>query len=194
MKKLFLLMCLFVSSTFVNASDDESIIDKAKTTVSNVVDSTSAALNSVDTSSVTKQIYSDFKSALGAIGSALKVGVEHVYMILVKQQVVKSIVNVGLWAFLLIIVIVLFTKANKLYFVHLAQCGYKPDGSGQSRRNIDMEDTSLGVASVVLFILGIVFLVSSVIFICNSYTETITGFVNPEYGAIHEIMDHIKHN
>jgi hypothetical protein len=125
----------------------------------------------VDTSSTFKMIYNDVKDGITALGSALKVGAEHVYTVLVRQAIVEAI------TFLIIGIIglILCTK-----FVN----HYKSDEKWHENDN----PTGLGVLRVFQVILG------SILFLISILTidVIITGFVNPEYAAIKEILNILK--
>jgi len=112
-----------------------------------------------------KEVYSDVKEGLQGLGSALKVGSEHVYNILIKKQIAMSY----LWLFVglisTILLIICINKGNKndwddKYFFTYILCG--------------------GLGSI-LFIT----------FLCN-IDEIFLGLISPEYGAIKEIINFIK--
>lgn len=144
-----------------------------KANVSNIVDSlsknTKESVTYIDTSSNFKMIYTDIKSNIQALSSALKVGAEHVYEILVKQQIVNSIVWL-IFSVLCIICIIIFIKVIML-----------------ASKNNWNNDGTIGF----VFVAGIgciIFLI-----ICLAHIDIIVmGFVNPEYGAIKEIINFVK--
>jgi hypothetical protein len=152
-------------------SAQSGIISVAKNAAIEVVDSTKAAINQADTSSNFKMIYSDAKAGLEGLAKALKVGAEHVYVVLIKQQVVKSITWCALYlvAVFLIVVMVKFSKwAYKTY-----------------------DSDSPIIIPIVFGWLGV--LIFSIFCISNLDT-VVTGFVNPEYGAMESIFDFVKDN
>ncbi len=162
MKKLILLTITALTINVVSAS--------TLTELKNTADST---LKSIDTSSVTNKIYNDVKSGIVGLASGLKVGAEHVYMVLVKQQVVNSIIYC---VFFLLGLILIANFINR----------YKSD---EKWVTASREDPSfLGV------IRGAQVIVGSVLFIVGLFNIDImiTGVVNPEYGAIKEILTFIK--
>ncbi len=127
-----------------------------------------------DTSQITlNKVYNDVKEGLIGLGSALKVGSEHVYEVLVKQQLVNSINGL----LLIILTIILSILVIKGYIK--IRLKYKDD--------YDNSDVLiwycifLGGGALVMF--G-----SSIYYI----PDIITGFVNPEYGAMKDIMTFIK--
>lgn len=162
MKKILSILLLVTIFTITTKANVSSIVDSLSK-------NTKESITYIDTSSNFKMIYTDIKSNIQALSSALKVGAEHVYGILVKQQVVNSITWL-IFSILCIICIIVFIK-----IVMLA-----------SKNNWD-DDGTIGF----VFVAGIgciVFLI-----ICLAHIDTIvTGFVNPEYGAIKEIINFVK--
>lgn len=129
-------------------------------------------MNPQDSTTVTfSHVYNDFKDALNGVADALKVGAEHVYQVLVMQQVVNSI------TWLLIIAVLLIAGGITLKF------GIK-----------DMwnKDKEVKDHKIPLLVIGSIVLIASVIVLSVNMSTIITGFVNPEYGAIMEIKSFIK--
>lgn len=114
--------------------------------------------------SLMRTIYNDAKAGIQGLASALKVGAEHVYLVLVKQQLVYSIC----WLISWILIIIVLT-----YFIKFAKHVWKEDDEG---------------GLVVSFVIGICLIVWLSINLCH-IDNMVTGFVNPEYGAIMEIMN-----
>ena len=124
-----------------------------------------------DTAKVTlAQVYGDAKEALSGLGQALKVGSEHVYGILVKQQIVNSIT----WLVMLILFIITTLLSIKLLIYS---------------HTIDEDwGDSIGTMSIIGIIVSGILLI-----ICICQIDVIvTGFVNPQYGALKDIMDFIN--
>jgi len=176
MKKFLIVLTLLFSQLAVGQTV-ASVIDSTKSVVSNAIDSTKTAVKKgigiVDTSSNFKMVYTDIKDGITALALGLRVGAEHVYMVLVKQQIVYAIVYliVGLFALFLIV--------NWIN-------GYKDT----KQKWLDGDMTGLGVIKTIqIFIAGIMFIVF--LFHIDSI---VMGFVNPEYGAIQEIIDIVKDN
>jgi hypothetical protein len=155
----------FFSIIFLSIITFQSFADTT-TVVSDIMNSAESTMTAIDTSSLYKQIYSDVKIAISGMADALKVGAEHVYIILVKQQRVKSIVNliVGIFGFILLYI------TSKLGNT----CWQNP-----SFQNIGAIFTGIASFFILLF-----FLVT--------LNETVTGFVNPEYGAMKELVTWVK--
>lgn len=91
-----LLLIAIITMFGFSTADATSVSDVGKAVVA-VADSATTAIGNgvafVDTSSLYKQIYTDVKYGLAGLADGLKVGVEHVYIVLVKQQVVKSVTD-----------------------------------------------------------------------------------------------------
>lgn len=134
-----------------------------------------SAMNKLaDSSKLTvSKVYNDVKAGISGLASALKVRAEHVYEVMVRQQVVESITNITKYLIFGIIIWVCF----RLVFKHLKKDPHN-----------DLEDAEAGVP----FFIGIIFLIIWVIIFISTINETVTGFVNPEYGAIKAIINFIK--
>ena len=150
MKKLFFILFMFVSFA-VNAESN---------VVSN--DSTALTLN---------KVYEDVKEGIQGLAVALKAPAEHVYEIVIKQQVVKSVSYLTTW---LILLLPLFTINWWLKKI----------------RNSTYANEDGWIAGLVF--LGLIPVCISIIGLAVTSSEIITGFVNPEYGAIKDIMSFIK--
>ena len=116
------------------------------------------------------QVYMDFKDALNAAGKALSVGAEHVYKVLVRQQQVKAIINIVAYTLTIGLGIPLLWHGLKY--------------------GIDYKtSTTLGIIS--LFCGGVLVFLGS-IHILFTLSSTITGFLNPEYGALIDLKGFIR--
>lgn len=209
MKKIVLLAFLFVctlslaQTTYAKEKETPSaaaqikdVANSAVTTVGNAIDSTKVVVKEgvhlVDTSSNFKMVYNDVKSGIAGLATALKVTAEHVYIVLCKQQIVKAVSDLLLVIILLTLSYILYNQSRKTYKAHLIQCGYKDDGTGKGNYNIDLDDSAKGVTSVVIGAGCAVALLVGIIIFCNTYNEIITGFINPEYGAMKDIMGFVQ--
>mgnify|MGYP003340204570 CR=1 FL=1 len=134
-------------------------IDTVKTTTIN-------GIKTVDTSSNFKMIYSDLKDGIVALGSSLKVGAEHVYIVLVKQQIVYSITNIFVYIFLLIILYIPWK-----WFL-----------------GIDKNDRFDEPYILLPIFLSIPFIV----FFCITIQITVSGIINPEFGAIKDVIQFVQ--
>ena len=164
MKKLLTILFLAFFAT-INAN---VVTDLAKT-ANNIVDSTKVAtvnaVKTVDTSSNFKMIYSDWKDGITALAASLKVGAEHVYVILVKQQIVNSI------SYLIIYILVAF-----LWYALV-----------KNWKQISNDTDDLGNIFG-----GVVLSIVTVTLLAFTLKTTIMGFVNPEYGAIQDVIEFVK--
>lgn len=155
---LFLFMCLFVV-TQVFADSTQTKFDELK--------------EMVDTSSTFKMIYNDVKDGIAALGSALEVGAEHVYYVLVKQAILEAII------FLVVGIIGLI-----LCTIFVNQ--YKSDENWSN--DYGDSPTGLGILRVFQIILGSLLFLIGII----NIDVIITGFVNPEYAVIKEILNILR--
>jgi len=188
MKKLLLLLLMVVTSVFGYAQKRQPAtagqqlksvadtvgkmatraFDSTKSAVSNGVTAIGNGINSIDTSRVSKEMYHDFRNGVIAMAEALKTGVEHVYKILVIQQYVHSIVYI-LIVLILVIVPLTYFKRMRLW-------------ASTSTTN----ENGAWIAWVLCSILP---LVAGFILFVSTATTIVTGFVNPEYGAMKDIVN-----
>lgn len=118
------------------------------------------------------QVYQDVKEGLSALGEALKVGAEHVYQVLITQQYVKSISLLILNVVLISVTIFVAINTPKWYKKGMKQDQYEPWG--------------------MLYIIPSILAIASIVTLCSTVQVIVTGFVNPEYGAMKEIMEFVK--
>lgn len=138
-----------------------------------------------DVKSASGTLYSDAKKVIGELAAALKVGAEHVYIVLVKQQVVHSITNLigyiacGLGIFFLFRAM---DRGLKRIRKMNETISYK----------YDKKDISSDTWAFIGCFGGIILSIVTTVFFFGTIQETVTGFVNPEYGAITHIIDLIN--
>lgn len=168
MKKLLTIL-LFFSCVICKAQDSvmTNIPDTAKLTLS--------------------KVYSDVKSGIQGLAQALKVPANHVYSILVKQQTSNAIAYLTLILIFVIFSIVTYRLSRANYKAHLKYCK-----ESQGDDDPDIGDSSFSVVAVILSIISGITFITSVVQITCYYNQIIIGFINPEYGAIKEIMSFIK--
>jgi hypothetical protein len=148
MKKLFvIIMLVIVATIYSNAT--EVVTDSTQVTFS--------------------KVYNDVKEGLSGLATALKAPAEHVYTILVKQQLVNSVS-------LLIICLLLISPSFTCKF-WLKQCKNDPYNVGW--------EFGLVIIGVIIPLIGIIILAAGM-------PEIIMGLFNPEYGAIKDIMNFIR--
>lgn len=122
-------------------------------------------------------VYSDIKSAIATVAEGLGVGAEHVYEVLVRQQMIDSIsisiliVLMGVMATLLLRLPM--NKKNQYHWSDGDLKGWNVKGT-----------VGVIVGSICLLIFFIVFIMEG--------ANVITGFLNPEYSAMQEIFKLIK--
>jgi len=167
-KSILILVAIFTITIAKSASLDSTIKSAA------------------DTSLTFKTVYSDIKSGISALAAGLKVGAEHVYEVLVKQQVANSITYLLMVIILFILVGIGYRLSKKSYQAHMALKG------AESHYNWSMDSSSNGVASVVIAIITALLFIGAVVMFCTNFNLIVTGFVNPEYGAIKEILSFVK--
>ncbi len=134
-----------------------------------------------DTSQITlTKVYNDVKSGLNGLGEALKVGSEHVYGVLIKQQYVLSI-TLLLSIFLASICgIISYKWARKLHNK------FKEENKDSYYQSWNDNIWCLH------YTISIILLVGSLVLTLSTISTIITGFVNPEYSALKDIMNFIK--
>ena len=177
MKKQIIIALLSFSSLlgFTQTKNDTLVSKVQQSVLESIPDSSALTF---------KEVYSDIKSGLGALGSALKVGSEHVYEVLVKQQFANSITSLSLIIISLIVLTILIKQGSKNLKIH--------SDLGKNERYWHIDDSRFGTIGSILFVfaglLGILIMVG----ICANFNNLVTGFVNPEYGAIKEVLKVIK--
>ena len=123
-----------------------------------------------DTTSVTfTQVYNDVKEGITDLAIALKIPAEHVYGVLVKQQIINSIIH-SLFPLGALILICLF--------IILYRRGTKKE----------WEDNKDKAWSIITGIFLLIFIIASI----AALSYIVQGFANPEYGAIKEIITFVK--
>lgn len=122
----------------------------------------------LDSSKLTfNKVYNDVKDGIMALSDGLKVGSEHVYKILVKQQVVNAV----MYSIMLLLSII---SLSVLYY-RLKTIDHEKDG-----HNIPIT-CFIGLFSSILTLVSL-----------SNLDIITTGFINPEYGAIEKILEIVK--
>lgn len=130
-----------------------------------------------DNTELKTKIYQDVKSAVESIAESLKIGTEHVYEVLVAQQLVDSLTNIILYVFFMIVVICGTQLTAKLF----------AKGRATSEKYDESERwATFGVMSAVCTVIVIIIWL---LHFAATINDTVTGFVNPEYGAIHQVIE-----
>lgn len=180
MKQLLLLGCLMLSSlTSFAQTANEAVIEKA---VATTYDDTKSATVTVynDGKSLVKQIYEDGKSMAPDIKAAFKsladgfnTTVEALWDILVRQQYVWSIC----YTILLIITIFGWYKFGNMFNKTISD-----------KTEVGEIKTLNVIYTVVLASLSIY----GTLHVGDNLDRMITGFVNPEFGAVRTIIEFIQ--
>jgi hypothetical protein len=169
MKKLFFISLIGLFISMASFGSDPVDIDEKEVSPSKAVE-------------VVNVVFDKTTEAVKSIADALKVPAEHVYSVLVKQQIIKATSFLVSSIIVLMLGIVIFTYTLRDYIkVNKAYCKkYEQDSF-----YYDLDDRwwILGIViGSILFCIGLIVLLG------NS-SEIITGFFNPEYGAIKTIIE-----
>lgn len=170
---LFTMLFFMVISVFAETQKTTITINGTtptiETSTGNVA--TQNATNQVyDSTKLTvEKVYSEVKAGVVGMAKALKAPAEHVYQIMCKQQLVNSIV-----------ILMLFVIGVIFLFIGIVLGNHE---------QADWDEASLYTVGCV-FSLLISFVL--VIFSLAQMGDCITGFVNPEYGAIKDIIGFFK--
>lgn len=174
MKKLILLSSVFLLScaTFATTQTDTTL-QKTEELVDSVIP---------DSASLTfKEVYSDIKSGIGALASALEVGAEHVYTILVRQQIAVSIYYSSM---LFIGMVLIVMGCNSISKSAWGDPTHYTDDEKDSKYYKGYAFNRYAIFSILFNFIGIIILFIGLI----NIDLIVNGFVNPEYGAIKEIL------
>jgi len=164
MKQFFAILMVFGLTLNLQAQENNVVTETVESVTQTVKDGVAA----VDTSSLYKTIYEDAKSGITGLADALKVGAEHVYKVLVKQQIVNSITNV-------LIMLILSWLTYKAFQA----------GKGWADKHSDESD---GLSYLIFFFIMLITSMPLLLYLSN-LNDTVMGFINPEYGAMMEIMN-----
>jgi hypothetical protein len=174
MKKILTLLLLSLAFTIAYSTPDTTKLPVYKDADTQMAEARLATLN--DTTKITwSTVYSDVKEGLKGLGEALKTGSEHVYGVLVRQQIVKAFSRSIAIIFTLFAAYILFQLGRK----------------AQLRFIKDREDSDNTLMVIYYVIAGILAVIGLINFGCG-IDNILTGFINPEYGAIEDIYDFIK--
>lgn len=184
MKKIFILILLSVMVNTISFAKETSAV---KETIEQVTDGIETIY--ADGKEATSTLYSDAKevikymtpkveAAVEAIGKSLKVGSEEVFTILCQQQIVKALKEcipliIGI---VLIIFTIIMSCKGKLFTIF--------------NKGDDRYDDTASAKTVASFIGGFVCCVCIIIsFYVVDFETMFTGFFNPKYGAIQDIIN-----
>lgn len=126
-------------------------------------------------------VYSDVKEGIKALASSLKVPAEKVWEVTIKQQAVRS---VSILTALVIIIV-----ASVVCWVFFSKNCKRTTTQGDPWYTDCMEE-HVGLWG--LLTVAIILTIVSAIWFVMSVQPILTGFMNPEYGAIKDIVGFIK--
>lgn len=167
-----MLMLISVSAIAQNAQPMIEL-DAVSSSKSTVADQTTQIINTV---------FDKTTEAITELASALKVPAEHVYSVLMKQQLVISLTYSIITIFLFILGVFLISKA--INGQRKANDNYNKGRTGEYYVKYDLDD-NWWLAGIIA---GCVILVVDIIAFISMSGDIVTGFINPEYGALHEIL------
>ncbi len=116
-----------------------------------------------------------------AIAEKLGVAAEHVYSLLVKQQLAEGIFTISIFAFFFIVAV--------SFVVHVSRKGFLMKDC-YSGKEIDGSEVINYIRGAMLAVSGLTFLV--ILMCIPEIKEGVLQLINPEYYAIKEIMDVFK--
>ena len=126
-----------------------------------------------DTSLAFKQVYGDVKQALAGMSDALKVGATHVYDVMIMQQRINALSRLCVILCLCLLPMLAWSAM------------YKRIAAAQTEPEKDTQRTWFGVCCVLPVIVGIIMLFMS-------FNLLLSAAINPEYGAIKDIIHMVK--
>lgn len=151
MRTFIVFMSMLVAFAF-NAKADESF----------------EIVNSNDVETV-NAVFAGIEKTVANLADQLKVPAEKLWTILVRQQTIKSISSIALFA------TILFVCFSALFWAYKRADKYKYGV---------YDDTETAVPAI--FSLTVLF--SMAIILIKKFNEVLTGLINPEYGALKEIL------
>lgn len=136
----------------------------------------SITIKVADTNKITAtHVYNDITARLDALSKALKVGANHVYGVVIKQQIVYSFTYLPILIAGIVLILIFFKRL-------------KDKGEDWGNTNEGGGPTFLGLCRFLQGVAGVVL----VIITLSNISEVVTGLINPEYGAMKDIVNWIK--
>lgn len=146
-----------------------------------------------DTSKLTVfKVYNDVKAGISGLAAGLKVGATHVYEVLIKQQTVISITYLLLIILLFICTFIGYKVTKSTYLGHRKLCEITSENKGYKDAFYDLDESPKGPLSVVLSILTAGCFITGIVTLSVNFNTIVTGFINPEYGAMKDIINFIR--
>lgn len=164
MKRLFsILLISFVGLSTMYAQNDTTNVVNENVTGSNV-------------EKLVDKYSGKIEAGIASLAKTLKQPAEHVYMILVRQQYVEASTYLSFWL-LTFIFLIIFLKVLK-------RSKWSENDSAPDHEKFNRYATFSIITGALTFIF---FLISFV-----NIDIVLQGFINPEYGAIMDIVDMFK--
>lgn len=167
MKKILTLLALMLTFTTINAIPSDTIYNDVKTLLKDDLKGVVAYTADKGEQGV-KYLFNKADTVLNTAYSTITKGSIHTYQILKTQQLVKSFHHLFYFLLGIAMTFVLFYRV-KVY----------------------LKENSTEASGFVLVITCILYVVLT-IFNAFNFNEMLTGFINPEYGAIKEILELFK--
>src|SRR5690606_33477135 len=130
--------------------------------------------STAETITLGQEVYNDAKAAIKQLADALSVGVEHVYGTLIRQQFIQAVTDS------IIILLFLIIGSVSLY------SGYYLWTKSDDEDERVFEFAQIAVPFLITIGAGATILFAGT-FVCN-INSIITGFLNPEYGALMDVL------
>ncbi len=176
--KIKLLLSMFLLSLGMNAQltgSVDKVVSKSSEGVTTVYNDGKEAVKTAytDSKGIVKYVTPKVESALKELGKSLKTGSSEVWKILVRQQRVYA------WSYLAILVLAIFSWSHSYYrFSRMKKdrCEYNK-----------LKDSNVAI-TIFCFILSL----SLSATVAMTFQSMLTGFLNPEYGAMKTIVEVAK--
>ncbi len=166
-KILFTLFLILGANTTFAITPTEALAKASTESISTVYSDSKEIISTVysDSKEVVSTMYPELKSAIQEIAKGIGVAAEHVYGILIKQQVVIAVEG---------LIILLASIAVLIFCIK---------GLWTSCRDMNIIKYSVYALLGVISLYGI---------ITVDFREIITGLINPEWGALNYILNYSK--
>jgi hypothetical protein len=166
MKKLIILFAMIMGFMFESKSADlGGLVDSTKQFVKEIKDSAVAEVRAIDTSSTFKLMYSDFQQI--------------VYAVVLLVTFIIGFLLVLNW-------IKQYKNKDEIWWMSGRENPYSnksyPTGSNESY------PTGLGIVRFIQILVCLTMLITSIF----NFDVIMTGFINPEYGAIRDVIEMVK--
>jgi predicted PurR-regulated permease PerM len=168
MKKVFLLLAM--SFTLLSTAQEK------------VQDSVQVSTTVTEAERVIDKYSEKITTAIGSLAESLAVPAEYVYKILVKQAVVDSVVEL----LLLLTFTFLFIRCTRKFLTLMRKVDRYGDYLNEKANKVS------GEADLIVNGVGAVILLVGLLRSLAYFSNMVTGFINPEFMAITEIIKMLK--